>query len=387
MTRSRDLNDLLTRSRPAQLDPPPNRNDAHAVAAIVADESPAAMHAEPRRRRTPMRVLTTAGATAVVVAVAVAGGVITSRDPAPDTSPDAGVAIGTSPAPRAGSGDAGRLLLAAAERTDTAAPSGGRYLNVQSEVGVAWQVPAAGGPYTMIHKTLNQYWLARPGAGRSWVMVQSLGVTPATANDEAAWQRAGSPTTVKVPKPKPAELQTTPGKLQGNPVDTAQMFAIGSRNVSLKQLNSLPTDPAALRKALLSDFDGGGGDMPTDRGQWLLGVTASLVVDLPVSDSVRAAAYRLLAELPGVRELGTVRDVRGRTGQAVAFTQDSPQVGSSEVRLIIDADTGRALAQEHRAVRPGGNWAWISPGALIGYQAVLVSKHTDDNPPKVDVEN
>ena len=383
MSRSRDLLDLLSRSRPARLDPPPGPDDAQAVAAITAEERPAVLHAEPRARRTPVKALTSVGAAAAVVAVVVTAGAIASRD----TSPDPGEGAGTTSAPRAAPGDAGRLLLAAAERNDTAASGGGRYLTMQTEYGVAVPVSAAGGSYTMIEKSLDQYWLARPGAGRSWVIVQSLGATPATAADEAAWQRAGSPAVVKVTEPKPYELRTTPGKVQGNPVNRDNLFAIGNRNMSQKQLDALPTGPAALRKMLIGTFDGGGGDMPTDRDQWLLGVTASLVVGLPVSNPVRAAAYRLLAELPGVRELGTVRDVRGRAGQAVAFVQDSPERGSFEVRLIIDTDTGRALAQERRAVRPRGRSSWIAPGTLVGYEAVLVSESTDDSPPKPDIVN
>jgi len=378
MSRSRDLAGLLARSRPARLDPPPNRHDAEAVAAITADERPAVRHAEPRARRTPGRVL---AAAAAVVAVAVTGGAIASRD----TSPDPAVGAGSTSAPAAAPGDAGLLLLAAAERSDTAASGGGRYLTLQTEYGAAVPVSTADGSYTMLSRSIDQYWLARTDADRSWVIAQSLGATPATAADEAAWQRAGSPTVVNVTEPKPHELRTTPGRVHGNTVNPANLFAIGSRNMTQKQLDALPTNPAALRKLLISTFDGGGGDMPTDRTQWLLGVTASLVVGLPVSNPVRAAAYRVLAELPGVRDLGAVRDVRGRAGQAVAFVEDGPRSGSFEVRLIIDVHTGQALAQERRPVRPRGRWSWIAPGALASYQAVLLSGTTDDKPPKVDV--
>lgn len=127
--------------------------------------------------------------------------------------------------------------------------------------------------------------------------------------------------------------------------------------------------------------------MPTDRDQWLLTVAASVVIDLPVSNEVRAAAYRMLATLPGVRGLGVVHDMHGRPGQAVAFAQDSPGNGRFEVRLIIDPDTGQALGKEMRAVEPRGPWSWIAPGALSTYQLVLVSKNTNDNPPTVDVKN
>ncbi|WP_406044015.1 CU044_5270 family protein [Micromonospora sp. NBC_00898] len=333
----------------------------------------------PRRLRVAL-VGAAVVAAAAVTAVAMAGPGAAPRN-APDTAPD--VASPATQAPM----DSSRLLLVAAERSDKAPQTGGRYLTIQMESGFAVPVETADGTYTMFDKTGGQYWLARSSADSSWVISQSLGAVPATPNDEAAWRRNGSPAVIKITKPKPYDLQIAPGKVHGNTVDPAHLFALGDRNVSQAQLDALPTDPAALRNALLSRFDGGGSDMPTDRDQWLLTVAASVVIDLPVSNEVRAAAYRMLATLPGVRGLGVVHDMHGRPGQAVAFAQDSPGNGRFEVRLIIDPDTGQALGKEMRAVEPRGPWSWIAPGALSTYQLVLVSKNTNDNPPTVDVKN
>jgi hypothetical protein len=379
MSRTPDILDLLAGSRPDRLNPPPDHADRHAeaVAAIVADRTTTPTTGRRRARRA---VLTTVAVTAAAAAVAVVGVAVAPHD----AGPGAGAGAGT--VPRADG--ANRLLLAAAERSAVTPATRGRYFTLQTEYGILLPVTAGGGgSYAVMQRALSQYWLAGPGAGRSWVMDQSLGAKPATPADEAAWRRAGSPAVLEVTRPKPASLSTAPGKLSGNPVDQRRIFGIGDEAMTVADLGKLPTDPAALRKALLARFDGGGGDMPTDRGQWLLGVTASVLVDLPVGNTVRAAAFRLLADLPGVRDLGPVRDVRGRTGQAVAFVQDSPVIGSFEVRLIIDPDTGQALGQERRAVRPKGPWSWITPGDLAGYQAVVASTYTNDDPPRVDVSN
>jgi hypothetical protein len=57
---------------------------------------------------------------------------------------------------------------------------------------------------------------------------------------------------------------------------------------------------------------------------------------------VRAAAYRMIASLPGVRALGEVTDVLGRTGQGVArVTRDFG--GEVEQRLVMDDRTGFPL--------------------------------------------
>ncbi|MER7890179.1 CU044_5270 family protein [Micromonospora sp. NPDC094482] len=390
MSRSTDVLDLLAKARPARLDPPSNRGEhtADAVAAIVAGASPVEAQARPERHRRSTRprvaLLGALGAAAVVTTVAVAVSVTGPGD-APRRAPGAAPTV-ASPATQTPM-DSSRLLLVAAERSDSVPPAGGRYLTIQTESGSAVPVKSAGGGYTMFAKSGGQYWLARSSTDHSWVFAQSLGATPATPADEDAWRRSGSPAVVRVTKPKPFDLQIAPGKIQGNTVDAAHLFALGDRNVSQAQLDALPTDPGALRDALLSRFHGGGSDLPTDRDQWLFTVAANVVIDLPVSNEVRAAAYRVLAALPGVRGLGVVHDMHGRPGQAVAYTQDSPGNGRVEVRLIIDPDTGQALGKELRAVQPRGRASWIAPGALFAYQLVLVSEGTDDNPPSVAVKN
>ncbi|WBB65204.1 CU044_5270 family protein [Micromonospora sp. WMMD812] len=387
MSRTRDVLDLLAEARPARLDPPPNRveHTAPAVVGLVANASALdgrTTRDQRRPKRLRMAFLGTVGAAATAVTavvVAVAGPGAAPRD-APGAVPDA-----ASPATQAPM-DSSRLLLVAADRSDNAPQAGRRYQTIQTESGFAVPVKTADGTYTMFNRSGGQYWLARSSADSSWVFVQLLGAVPAAPSDEAAWRRNGSPAVIKVSKPKPYDLQIAPGKIHGNTVDPAHLFALGDRNVSQAQLDALPSDPAALRSALLSRFDGGGSDMPTDRDQWLFTVAASVVIDLPVSNEVRAAAYRLLATLPGVRGLGAVHDMRGRRGQAIAFAPASHGTGL-EVRLIIDPDTGQALAKEMRVVEPRDSWSWLAPGALYTYDLVLVSKNTNDDPPTADVEN
>ncbi|MGK5737605.1 CU044_5270 family protein [Micromonospora sp. URMC 103] len=388
-----DVMELLAKARPARLDPPANgvAHPAQAVAHIVANAPAAdgrAVLGQRRRRRRPRVALVatvTATATAVAaVVVAVTGPGAAPRE-APNAAPDAAspaVPDAASPAGQAPM-DSNRLLLVAAERSERAPQTGGRYLTLQTENGYAVPVEAAGGTYTMFGRTGGQYWLARSGADESWVFSQSLGASPATPSDEAAWRRNGSPAVISISKPKPHDLRTAAGEVHRELVDPAHLFALGDRNVSQAELDALPTDPGALRRVLLGRFDGGGGDMPADRDQWLFTVAVHVLIDLPVSNGVRAGAYRMLATMPGVRGLGVVHDVRGRAGQAIAFAPAGHRNGL-EVRLIIDPDTGQALAEETRVVEPRGSWSWMAPGALYTYDLVLASKGTDEDPPTVD---
>ena len=55
------------------------------------------------------------------------------------------------------------------------------------------------------------------------------------------------------------------------------------------------------------------------------------MLDYPVSTAVRAAAFRLLADMPGVRTLGQVTDPLERQGVAVAIPYPR-----EELRVIFD---------------------------------------------------
>ena len=359
----------LADARPAHLDPP-------ATPPLPFPLTGATTAAPRPRRRRATALIPAAGlaaAAAAVVAVVANGSAPTPGRPAP-----------TAEAARPLT--ASQILLAAAERSDRDAAGTGRYLVVRTENGSVLTVRSGTSTYRMIDRNSSEIWLSRTG-GPTRTIVQDLGMTPPTPADAAAWRAAGSPGQVLVGKPLPTgelgpahPVSTTGGPRQVSTTD-GSIYAIGAATASVRDLERLPADPAALRGALLERFDGGGGDLPTDRGQWLLAVTSSLITDIPVSGPVRAAAFRLIATLPGVRSLGVVPDRRGRTGQGFAYTAVSAGGGTIERRFVIDAATGRALGEETRVLRPAGTTAGFAPGSLLGYSVVL-QQTTGDTPPQ-----
>jgi hypothetical protein len=74
--------------------------------------------------------------------------------------------------------------------------------------------------------------------------------------------------------------------------------------------------------------------LPSDNNEWLFTVTSGMIQSMPLTGT-RSAAYRLLATIPGVQNLGTVMDNRGRSGSAVAFADHNIN-GSFQDQLIID---------------------------------------------------
>jgi hypothetical protein len=369
-----DVMTTLADARPAQLDPPGTPPLPFAPLDVTV--------AAPRTRRFAATALVPAGTFAVAAVAAVTVVTINSGGSAPAPAPP-----GSRPSVEAARPlTVSQILLTAAERSSEEAPGAGKYLVFRTESGYVLTVGSGTATYHMTTRSSAETWLSRSGRQPNRVRFQDLGMTPLTPADAAAWRAAGSPEKVMVGKPLPngelgpgSPVSTSAGSAEISSFAGADVYAFGSTNVSVRDLERLPTDPSALRAALLKHFDGGGSDMPTDREQWLLKVASSLITGIPVSGPVRAAAFRLIATMPGVRSLGNVTDQRGRAGQGFAFTLAGDSI---EQRFVIDSATGRALGEESYVLHPSGSTAKLEPGSLVDYTVVLEQKTTDETPPQ-----
>ncbi|GGK97059.1 hypothetical protein [Streptomyces flaveus] len=115
----------------------------------------------------------------------------------------------------------------------------------------------------------------------------------------------------------------------------------------------------------------GGGENSGDRTTWMLRQAANLIT-MPVKSGTRAAAYRLLADLPGIRVQGSVTDPLGREGIGITLP-DNPEtpLGSVEERLVVDASTGALLAELVVLAEPSATvWqAGLDAGTTVSYSA------------------
>ncbi|GAA3186620.1 CU044_5270 family protein [Nonomuraea roseoviolacea] len=142
----------------------------------------------------------------------------------------------------------------------------------------------------------------------------------------------------------------------------AKPFSMAGRSLSVAQIEGLPADAGALRRRVAALLPPGSGD----------GVLADAVSGLlwskPSPPAVRAAAYRLLADLPNVRYLGRSADPKGRPGEAFAFTLDA----ATGVRrtLVVDPASSQVLSSSD------------SPGTGDGRETriVLAAGWTDQGP-------
>lgn len=126
---------------------------------------------------------------------------------------------------------------------------------------------------------------------------------------------------------------------------TIRGYTVGDRNLDWNQLDKLPTDPKALASLLPSansaNSAGGKAKSTFNHATDLLGQS-------PARPELRAALYRVLADLPGVEVAGPAKDITGRTGTALEWTTDS-----TTVRLIINPKTGDLLEETETAPRTG----------------------------------
>ena len=384
-----DLLKALADARPGRLDP---GTDARRVdpSVIMAHPQLAA-----RSVRRPTRRLVLAGLVSTAAALA-AGAVFVAADAdrtgtgTPDARAEEG-AVAPAPAPAPAPADpapesARDLFLVAAERSVSSTATSGRYWVVSREFGDRRPVGPANRPYDIMRRGNDEQWQATRAGDESFVVNQSLGAAPISAADKAAWQADGSPTQwtelppSDLPDAKPVIIKAAAEPRYARPIqDPTRVwtYPIGSGDMTIAQLAELPTDPKALKAWLLKRFKKEGNLEPTDYSLFWSG--RHLVFDLPVSAQVRAAAYRMLADVKGVRFLGPATDQRGRSGMAVAYVRQGDFGSWGQTRLIVDPRTGQALAQESWNLGKGKSAG--STGRLMSYELVLSAGFRDDAPP------
>ncbi|AWS47526.1 CU044_5270 family protein [Streptosporangium sp. 'caverna'] len=380
--------DQLRAARPAHLDTPVSESTR------AAELSHAMAQARPVRRRKiakPVWGLGLAGAAAAVTAVAVAVTTTGGTTPSPTAVAVPSTTKSTQSTQPVLRLSAKQVLLVAAESSLKAREESGAYWYVEGVSGSADQVGTSV-RYTVHRTSRNQLWVARSPKSESWFVDQNLGTKPAPGAEDA-WKKDGSPTKWTVDLLKPGAkgptkvgltIEAKAGKPFGNSINVGdKVFDLAGRNVSVAELQSLPTTAAALKRRLLKGYAGHGTESndPQDADSWLYQVASGLLRDMPVKPAVRAAAYQVLAGLDGVRSLGEVTDPLGRKGQGVARTEKWI-TGTFEHQLLVDPETGVLLTDQIVAVHGIETYAWAKPGTAISWSSTTEASWTDKKPVK-----
>lgn len=287
-------------------------------------------------------------------------------------------------APRAES--ARTVLLDAALKADHQTVPSGRYWHTSTR---SREVQHAAAGYQVVSITRSESW--ETNGGKVWAKGVVGGVRPLTAADEAAWRKAGSPKEIVMVDGKRRKITAERPFTQGPGESDGSVPTLG-------QLRGLPSDAGKLRAWLLA-LPGS----PTNRKEpqtksdayqrwakkhhkpapkpsgapaaptwyvnsWLYDQGARLILDAPVTTHQRAGLYRMLAQVPGVKLLGPVKDTDGRTGTGVAMTDVDPtgKPGQAQRRLIIDKASGRAIASDAITARGSNSADDTYPGFPAG---------------------
>ncbi|MFY1670065.1 CU044_5270 family protein [Plantactinospora sp. WMMB334] len=359
------------------------------------------------RRRPRARVMVPAVAGALALAVVL---VVSSQEFGPPATSGGGQATSTEPGspgspgspgiPGAGqaAGSARRLLLAAAEKTLAEPASGeGTYWMSTVEQGTLLHVGRPGDEYAIMGRRIETTWHSLTPATSTTFTTRWAGAAPASDADRAAWRRAGSPTRWPIDAPPncppdpskryTAEAASTGETTRADPGEAR--FVVAGEYLTPAQIRALPSEPGEL-KAWLTDTIvrqnlPHGTDVET--GESIFDSVVNLLFGAPITPAVRAGAYRVLADLAGVRTLGAVTDARGRAGVAVTVERnDTPEEqaansgGPTQVSIVFDPQQGRTLALETRVLHPADYLAWVPAGALFDYRLLVESDWVDEAP-------
>ena len=161
-------------------------------------------------------------------------------------------------------------------------------------------------------------------------------------------------------------------------------FAVGEKTLTYRQVRDFPTSPAAVLRFL----EGTVPTLPQDRvlaQSDRFANAAALLEQVPLLPAARAAVFRALAELPGVRYLGPARDPLGRHGVAIALDQsvtgytltpngNQPNpVTHVRSELVFNPDTAALLAQETLLLNPP-RLPGVRPPFATSWTAYLASR-------------
>jgi hypothetical protein len=355
----KDLHDLLAAANPiteADLGDTATSPRAQALLRhILTETKPARSHTRSPRARAVRWAVPLA---AVAVVGAVLWNVLT-----PDTIPAQRYVT---------SGSAHAVLMTAAQEAETTTGTG-RFWHARGETVQTLYRNHHGHRYQLFASTPTESWYPtdrRDGIGVFGQAPPGVTLKPVTAADAVAYRADGSP----APNENAAAGVQVPDMPNG-PDLAGELIYEGDPA-------RLPADPARMRLAILK-WMRDHGTMPAHPDAFLFREGAKLLDagDRPQAPSTRAAVYRMLAGLPGVRGLGRVRDPLGRLALGVAMTERTSAYGTLDWQLLIQPSSDTIVATRTVVLRHGAKNPRATPGS-IQYLELWRTAGWTDTPPE-----
>lgn len=325
---------------------------------ILAGTRPVTVRTPPARRRWPVIALPVVTIVAVVTLVTVVFGMLR-----PEPIPAQTLVSG---------GAAHDVLTEAARRAETTRGSG-RFWHSLGETRQLIHRSHRGNRYLLEATTPIEGWApADRRDGEGVTAFNAAKLRPLTPADALAYRKDGSPKPNENPDPEMGIVVPDP------PMGPE----LGGDGIYEGDVTRLPAaEPDRFRRGMLTWIRDHGG-LPGDTDAWLFreGLKILDTDSRPVPPKTRAAVYRMLATLPGLRNLGPVKDPLGRPAVAVAMTETSDKLGTLEWRVYLSPDKDLLMGLQAVVIKPGKTDGHIPPGTAQYTRVVRMAEWTDGCP-------
>lgn len=229
-----------------------------------------------------------------------------------------------------------------------------QYTNSLSLTSVEW-VYRTNFPYFVNYVSQRQSWVSPDGSGR---LLQTWSdPTFPTAHDRQNWLLSGSHPLAQAP----IDQRSGPGTLKNTPTN----------------LWNLPTSPSKLMSLIVERKIEYG--PPGPREDFVQ--VGDLLPDTDAPPAVRAALFKVAAQIPGVEALGATKDHLGRVGVALAYPEAPAErsLGTKGLyELIFDPKTSVLLGDETVVINPTTgahtiiNWTSYVASAVVRSTTAVV---------------
>jgi hypothetical protein len=178
-------------------------------------------------------------------------------------------------------------------------------------------------------------------SGRQVLLSAAAAAEASPAGSGAYWHvRTVTAATPAEPRPGPTEswtkrdgqtwLSSTPGLVSR----VGRRPLVRTTKLDFEDVQRLPADPAGLKAALLKAMNGVG--RADDRHLQLVNLLQTMVSTAPAPPKVRGAAFRVLASLPDIKNLGRAPD-----GYLLQISYRNGKVVDGTEKIVVDPKTTR----------------------------------------------
>jgi hypothetical protein len=185
-----------------------------------------------------------------------------------------------------------------------------------------------------------------------------------TPMDRARWKAAGSPSLTSAPRG---------GQMLSLPTGQFSFIPQG-RTLTYQQARLFPGTPQGVSAQLMSHLRAFAGPRPPTT--LVLRQLGYLIAAAPLNAAARAAAWRVVAALPGLRLCGNGTDLAGRSGQGLC-----EDFSGEETEILIDTSTGSVLAVEEWLLRPSRMYPMVPSGGMVSSTTFLSQRDPASPPP------